>query len=119
MAENQEGTVCKTMAGTNYYLSPEIIQNKPYGVECDVWSLGVLLYVMTVGCPPFIGASDYEIYENVLKQPLHYPSDCSLSHSLQDLLAAMLCKNKEKRMKSCQEVTQHPFFKSIDFEALL
>ena len=47
----------KTIVGTPYYLSPEIIENKPYNFKSDIWSLGVLLYEMCALKPPFGGAS--------------------------------------------------------------
>jgi serine/threonine protein kinase len=55
----KEDGECKTMAGTNYYLSPEMVMNKAYGMECDLWSWGVLLYEFVIGCPPFIGSNNY------------------------------------------------------------
>jgi NIMA (never in mitosis gene a)-related kinase len=47
----------KTMVGTPYYLSPEIVANKPYSFKSDIWSLGVLLYEMCALKPPFDGTS--------------------------------------------------------------
>ena len=47
----------KTMVGTPYYLSPEIVQNKPYNFKSDIWSLGVLLYELWALKPPFDGTS--------------------------------------------------------------
>ena len=47
----------KTMVGTPYYLSPEIVANKPYGFKSDIWSLGVLLYELCALKPPFDGTS--------------------------------------------------------------
>ena len=47
----------KTMVGTPYYLSPEIVESKPYGFKSDIWSLGVLLYEMSALRPPFDASS--------------------------------------------------------------
>jgi len=47
----------KTMVGTPYYISPEIVQNKPYSLATDIWSLGVILYEMCALKPPFDGKS--------------------------------------------------------------
>jgi len=52
--------------GSPYYIAPEVL-NGQYDQTCDIWSLGVILYIFLVVVPPFNGASDKEIYEAVLK----------------------------------------------------
>jgi len=54
------------LTGTAYYVAPEVI-NGDYDERCDIWSLGVLLYMMLTGTPPFLGNSDIQILENVAK----------------------------------------------------
>lgn len=53
-----------TKGGTPYYMSPEVIKGE-YGIECDLWSAGCMLYVMLCGYPPFIGKDDLEILQSV------------------------------------------------------
>lgn len=64
----------ETRAGTAYYIAPEVLDGT-YDERCDVWSLGVLLYIMLTGIPPFFGTSDLEILENVksMKYSLDIP----------------------------------------------
>jgi NIMA (never in mitosis gene a)-related kinase len=56
----------KTVVGTPYYLSPEIIENKPYNFKSDVWSLGVLLYEMCALGPPFNAGSLHELAKRII-----------------------------------------------------
>ena len=51
-------------AGTPYYMAPEVL-NKSYGLECDLWSMGVILYILLSGYPPFYGDTDAEIYSAI------------------------------------------------------
>lgn len=55
--------------GTSYYIAPEVLA-RFYNEKCDVWSLGVILYIMLSGEPPFRGSTDIEILESVKNSPL-------------------------------------------------
>lgn len=66
LAKQQENSNQKmhTIAGTPYYISPEVL-NGSYGKECDIWSLGVLLYVMITGKYPFDGNNRAEVFGKI------------------------------------------------------
>lgn len=59
-------TKLKTCAGTSLYMAPEVIK-KQYSHSCDLWSAGVILYIMLSGYPPFYGDNDMEVFEKILK----------------------------------------------------
>lgn len=62
----QRGQTLTSRVGTPYYIAPEVLR-KRYDHSCDVWSLGVILYVLLCGYPPFLGEKDIDIYKKVLK----------------------------------------------------
>ena len=66
------------LIGTPYYIAPEIIK-KSYDERCDIWSLGVLLYMMVTGTPAFEGGSTQEILDNVSKLNWTFNSNCGMT----------------------------------------
>jgi len=86
----------KTVVGTPYYLSPEIIESQPYSFKSDVWSLGVLLYEMCALCPPFNATSLHQLAQKIIKGafdklPKNY------STGLNSLISSMLQKDPARR----------------------
>lgn len=63
----------KTKVGTAYYVSPEVLEGD-YDEKCDIWSCGVILYILLTGDPPFNGRSDQEIYTKIQSRKFHFPS---------------------------------------------
>lgn len=90
----------KTKAGTPYYISPEVLKGN-YDELCDIWSAGVILYILLSGVPPFFGDTDPEILEAVQKgeYSLDIPEFKFVSDSAKDLIKQMICK-PEKRLKA-------------------
>ena len=61
---NKGKEVLKTVNGTSYYIAPEVL-NKNYDERCDVWSVGIILYILLSGKPPFDGVDDASITDKV------------------------------------------------------
>ncbi|CAD8093543.1 unnamed protein product [Paramecium primaurelia] len=107
---NQGKVSMTTRAGTPYYISPEILDGK-YDESCDIWSAGVILYILISGVPPFYGNTDPEILDAVKKGVFTFniPEFKKVSDSCKDLISKMICK-PEKRIKS-HDVLIHPWMK--------
>jgi len=87
----------KSIVGTPYYLSPEIIQNKPHGLESDIWSLGVLLYEMCALKPPF-NARNLSALAMKITAGIYAPIPSQYSKDLKMLIASLLVTNPKKRL---------------------
>lgn len=103
----------KTKAGTPYYISPEVLKGS-YDELCDIWSAGVILYILLSGVPPFYGDSDPEILEAVQKgeYTLDIPEMKSVSQGAKDLISHMICA-PEKRYKA-SDCLQHKWIKDTN-----
>lgn len=66
-----EGEILKTQVGTPYYISPQILKGQ-YGKECDIWSLGILWYVLLTGFPPFKSNNLNEIYKTIISDGIEF-----------------------------------------------
>lgn len=102
--------------GTPEYQAPEVFIDLPYGKALDWYSLGVVLYQMVVGQPPFLGANEAAIKDEVLNGTLKVSS--SLSDEIVDLITKLLQRNPLERLGAggSEEIMQHPFFEEIDWE---
>lgn len=76
-----------TIVGTPLYVAPEVLIGD-YDIMCDVWSLGVLMYIMLCGYPPFDGENNKDIFRAILKHKLEFdPKDwTSISEEAKDLI---------------------------------
>lgn len=105
----------KTMVGTPYYLSPEIIEDKPYNFKSDVWSAGVVLYEMTTLKHPFDADSLVILASKILKD--QYPTpDAMYTPDLKELIRRMLCKDASQR-PLIKEILSVPFLQAPSIEA--
>lgn len=90
--------------GTVYYMSPEVLRQN-YTSKCDLWSLGVILYVMLSGYPPFSGKNDSETYASILKDPVvfhHSGKWDSISLEAKEFILGLLDRDEERRLSARQ-----------------
>ncbi|XP_024401417.1 calcium-dependent protein kinase 26 [Physcomitrium patens] len=103
------GEIFRDVVGSPYYVAPEVLR-KNYGPEADVWSAGVILYILLCGVPPFWAETEQGIFEQVLKSELDFATDPwpKISDSAKDLIRKMLNPEASKRMKA-HHVLCHPW----------
>jgi len=99
-------------------LAPDFFSEQGYGKEVDWWSLGVLVYEMICGCPPFYNTNREVLFNMIKYAHVMYPNDIS-STSI-DFLRKIFTTDPKKRLgsKGADEVRNHPFFEGIDFKEI-
>ncbi|XP_030469627.1 calcium-dependent protein kinase 2-like [Syzygium oleosum] len=107
----EEGKVYRDIVGSAYYVAPEVLQRK-YGKEIDIWSAGVILYILLSGVPPFWAETEKGIFNAILQGEIDFVSDPwpSISDGAKDLIRKMLTQDPKKRITSAQ-VLEHPWLK--------
>ena len=103
----------KTKVGTAYYVSPEILKGN-YTQLCDIWSAGVILYILLSGDPPFNGANDSAIYNKIAEMRYTFPESKwkNVSNDAKDLICHMLVPEKERF--NAEQVLAHKWFQNAN-----
>ncbi|CAI5714583.1 unnamed protein product [Peronospora destructor] len=103
-----------TMCGTPGYYAPEIVRNLPYDSKCDVWSLGVITYILLCGYPPFYDENRAEEMRRIINGDFGFDSPYfdGVSQQAKDLIGKMLVVQPLKRL-TAQEVLKHPWLNDI------
>mmetsp|Transcript_24174 Transcript_24174/g.42957 ORF Transcript_24174/g.42957 Transcript_24174/m.42957 type:complete len:525 (+) Transcript_24174:315-1889(+) len=102
-----------SFVGTPYYLAPEVIQGK-YGSQCDVWSIGVMMYFLLSGTQPFAASSVVEVMQKVLSGSYDFNGSVwqQVSREATDLISKMLVTNPKTRI-TIPNVLQHSWFSTM------
>jgi len=113
--------------GTPEYCAPEVLLEKPYGLEIDLWAFGVILYEMLGHQLPFevflnAPRSDRRWMDYMIERVVSYTPEfrsCNFSAEAKDLLQKLLAKSVTNRLTSIPKIKKHPFFSPIDWQAMI
>jgi calcium-dependent protein kinase len=95
--------IMNTKVGTPYYVAPEVL-NREYTKSCDIWSIGVITYILLCGYPPFYGDTDTQIFESVRMAKFDFPSPDwdGISDSAKEFICSLLQRTPSKRLTARQ-----------------
>ncbi|XP_062845074.1 serine/threonine-protein kinase 36 isoform X2 [Trichomycterus rosablanca] len=98
--------VLTSIKGTPLYMSPELVEEKPYDHTADLWSLGCILYELHTGAPPFYTNSIFQLVQLIVKDPVRWPEN--MSQDCTSFLKGLLTKDPQKRL-AWPGLLHHPF----------
>ncbi|XP_069002704.1 serine/threonine-protein kinase 36 [Embiotoca jacksoni] len=98
--------VLTSIKGTPLYMSPELVEEKPYDHTADLWSLGCILYELHTGAPPFYTNSIFHLVQLIVRNPIKWPD--TMSNTCTSFLKGLLTKDPQKRL-SWPDLLHHPF----------
>lgn len=114
----EPGKKYRDRVGTPYYVAPQMLEhNFEKSVEilkaCDMWSIGIITFVMVTGRPPFSGSDNSRIYARIRRGEFKYPKEQDLSDELKDLISKLLCKDSKERL-TVDEALRHPWVQGTE-----
>lgn len=105
-AMSQSTLVLTSIKGTPLYMAPELVQEQPYTHSVDLWSLGVILYELYTGQPPFYTTSIYALVKQIVREPVTFPQN--MSPVFRSFLSGLLEKQPSRRL-DWPQLLHHPF----------
>uniref|UniRef100_A0A1L8DL44 Calcium/calmodulin-dependent protein kinase type 1 n=1 Tax=Nyssomyia neivai TaxID=330878 RepID=A0A1L8DL44_9DIPT len=110
LSKMEDSGIMATACGTPGYVAPEVLAQKPYGKAVDVWSIGVISYILLCGYPPFYDENDANLFAQILKGEFEFDSPYwdEISESAKDFIQNLMCVNVDKRY-TCKQALAHPW----------
>ncbi|XP_017884963.1 calcium/calmodulin-dependent protein kinase type 1 [Ceratina calcarata] len=110
LSKTEDSGIMATACGTPGYVAPEVLAQKPYGKAVDVWSIGVISYILLCGYPPFYDENDANLFAQILKGEFEFdaPYWDNISDSAKDFIHKLMCVNVEERY-TCKQALGHPW----------
>merc|ERR1711871_727621 len=112
--------ICNTFCGTPQYMAPEILLHKKYDFSVDWWALGVTMYDMTTGSPPFSGSDEDALFDSILHTQPNYNM---LSPKMMSLIEGFLMKSPKDRLGCGKDgkaaIKRHNSFKGCDWDRVV
>jgi serum/glucocorticoid-regulated kinase 2 len=120
-----EGELANSFCGTAEYLAPEMLIGNGHDYTIDWWALGILIYEMIVGIPPFFHKNKNKMYHFIKESKVNFPDPdrhkIFVSDDAKDIILRLLDKNKRTRLgaNGVEEIMAHRFFADINIEKLM
>lgn len=110
LSKMEDSGIMATACGTPGYVAPEVLAQKPYGKAVDVWSIGVISYILLCGYPPFYDENDANLFAQILKGEFEFDSPYwdEISESAKDFIQNLMCVTVESRY-TCKQALAHPW----------
>ena len=105
-----------TACGSTLYIAPEVLtakaSGKGYGVECDLWAVGVITYILLCCRPPFSGATSWHVGQAIQKGDFNYPEYALVSKGARELIQGLLEIDPHKRL-TCKQALNTPWLQAV------